>query len=132
MVTIFTNGCYDILHIGHLKLLQYASSLGDRLIVALDSDDRVKASKGPNRPINTLLDRITMMQAIKGVSQVVSFNTDEELETLMQLYDVDILVIGNDYLNKKVIGSNVVKKVIYYEKFPGYSTTQTIKSIADR
>lgn len=130
--TIFTNGCYDILHPGHIKLIQYAASLGDRLIVALDSDERVKANKSPDRPINTLRDRMFMMSALKGVDEVVSFGSEEELRKLIAFYNPFYLVIGNDYEGKYVIGEDLVQEVKYFRKINGYSTTQILKHITNR
>lgn len=132
MRTVFTNGCYDILHPGHLRLLEYARSLGDRLIVGLDTDARVKNSKGSDRPINTLADRMYMMKSIRWVSDVYSFNSDEELRVLLRFTEAKILVIGSDYIGKKVIGEELVEKVIFYDRIPKYSTTQIIKRIINR
>lgn len=129
---IFTNGCYDILHPGHIRLIQYAASLGTKLVVALDSDERVKRNKAPNRPINSLSDRMFMMQSLKGVDEVVSFHSEEELRELMTIYNPYYLVIGDDYKGKYVIGEDLVKEVKYFRKLNGYSTTKIIKSITNR
>lgn len=130
--TIFTNGCYDILHPGHIKLIQYAASLGDRLIVALDTDERVKTNKSPERPINNLQDRMFMMGALKGVDEVVSFGSESELRDLISHYSPYYLVIGNDYKDKYVIGEDLVHEVKYFRKINGYSTTQILKDITSR
>ena len=129
---VFTNGCYDILHPGHIKLLNYAASLGDKLIVALDSDRRVKENKSKNRHINSLEDRIFMMKAIKNVDFVHSFDSDEELRNLLKAYSPTYLVIGSDYKDKPVVGSDLVKEIKYFERLDGYSTTKTIENITDR
>lgn len=130
--TIFTNGCYDILHPGHIRLIQYAASLGDRLVVALDTDERVSYNKSLDRPINTLSDRMFMMKALKGVDEVVSFGSEEELRELIKHYNPYYLVIGDDYKGKYVIGEDLVQEVKYFRKLNGYSTTKTIKIITDR
>ena len=78
---IWTNGCFDVLHRGHIELFKYAKSLGDRLVVGIDTDERVKASKGETRPFNNIQDRVEMLQAIKYIDEVRVFDTDVELET---------------------------------------------------
>lgn len=129
---IFTNGCYDILHPGHIKLIQYAASLGNKLVVALDTDERVKTNKATDRPINTLQDRVFMMSALKGVDEVVSFGSEEELRSLMKHYNPYYLVIGNDYKGKYVIGEDLVHEVKYFRKIDGYSTTKILEHITGR
>tara|TARA_R110000751_G_scaffold170263_2_gene276916 strand:+ start:1149 stop:1538 length:390 start_codon:yes stop_codon:yes gene_type:complete len=124
---VWTNGCFDILHVGHLAMLRYAASLGDHLIVGVDTDDRVAKSKGPDRPINCLQDRIDMLEAIKYVDAVVSFNTDKELESLIKSYSPSHLVVGADYIHKRVIGAEHATQVMFFEKIPGYSTTSIIQ-----
>ena len=123
---IWTNGCFDILHVGHLAMLRYAASLGDYLIVGVDTDERVAKSKGPARPKNCLQDRMDMLEAIKYVDKVVPFNTDEELEELVKFYYPVHLVVGTDYKDKRVIGSEHADQVTFFEKVPGYSTTNII------
>ncbi len=127
---ILVNGTFDILHIGHLILLNYAKSLGDHLTVAIDTDERVKLKKGNSRPINNVNDRWLMLNNIKPVDEVKIFNTDEELIALIQ--ECDILVKGSDYKGKSVIGEKYAKQVIYYDRFEDYSTTKTIQDIIGR
>lgn len=78
---VWTNGCFDILHVGHIKLFKYAKQQGTKLYVGIDSDEKVKADKGQDRPFNTLLDRINLLLAIKYIDKVIPFNSIEELET---------------------------------------------------
>lgn len=127
---IFVNGTFDILHTGHLFLLNYAKSLGDYLLVAIDSDDRVKKLKGTSRPINNQYDRQLMLQNLKSVDEVVIFNTDEELVSLIQ--KCDIMVKGSDYIDKPIIGADNCEKIIFYDRINGYSTTEKIQSIINR
>lgn len=129
MKTIFTNGCYDILHLGHMALFEYAKSLGDRLIVGIDSDERVKKAKGSNRPINTSDVRKKMLLCLKYVDDVRIFNSDQELSLLVKEINPDIMVVGSDWKNKKVIGSEYAKEVKFFERIPNYSTTETISCI---
>ena len=127
---VIVNGTFDILHVGHIKLLEYAKSLGDHLTVAIDTDRRIKTKKGLSRPINNEFERKTMLEALKSVDRVVVFDTDEELIELVK--NSDIMVKGSDYKGKSVIGETYCKKVIYYDRIEGYSTTQKIQDITHR
>ena len=119
MKTIWTNGCYDILHVGHVKLLKYAKSLGDRLIVGIDSDSRVRDMKGISRPINNQDDRQEMLQSNQYVDEVVIFNSDDELRNLIKIYDIHTMVVGDEYRIKEVIGSENCHTTVYFKKFKG-------------
>lgn len=129
-MNVIVNGTFDILHVGHLKLLEYAKSLGDHLTVAIDTDRRIKTKKGQSRPINNEYERKTMLEHLKSVDKVIIFDSDEELIELVK--NSDIMVKGSDYKGKSVIGETYCKKVIYYDRIEGYSTTQKIQSIVDR
>jgi len=128
---VFVNGTFDILHRGHLEMLQYAASLGDCLVLAIDSDRRVKELKGLSRPINNQADRKFMLDCIKGVVRTYIFDTDEQLETIIKIYEPDIMVKGADYKDKPVIGAEYCKEIKFYEH-TGHSTTNTIQSIINR
>lgn len=130
MKKILVNGTFDILHTGHLMLLNYAKSLGDHLTVCIDTDDRVKQKKGDSRPVNNVFDRGFMLSNLKSVDEVKIFGTDEELIALIQ--DCDILVKGSDYKGKSVLGEKYAKQVIYYDRYKDYSTTKIIQDIANR
>ena len=127
MVIVWTNGCFDILHRGHIELFKYAKSLGDYLVVGVDDDERVKAYKGEGRPVNTLEDRIEMLESIRYIDEVRSFDIDCELDSQVLLSDAEIMVVGSDYRNKKVIGSRHVKEVKFFERVGDYSTTKIIE-----
>lgn len=129
MKTIWTNGCYDILHVGHVKLLKYAKSLGDRLIVGIDSDSRVRDMKGISRPINNQDDRQEMLQSNQYVDDVVIFNSDDELRNLIKIYDIHTMVVGDEYRNKEVIGSENCHTTVYFKKFKGLSSTRILNEI---
>lgn len=132
MKKIFVNGTFDIIHTGHLLLFEYAKSLGDYLIVAIDSDERVREKKGPTRPINSLWDRAFMLSNLYYVDEVRTFNSDEDLENLVKYYEPDIMVIGSDWKGKKVIGSKYTKELKFFDRINGYSTTKTIENITSR
>tara|TARA_R110000824_G_scaffold157392_1_gene330840 strand:- start:56 stop:445 length:390 start_codon:yes stop_codon:yes gene_type:complete len=123
---VWTNGCFDILHRGHVELFKYAKSLGDCLVVGVDDDERVRASKGDDRPINTLEDRVEMLRSIKYIDEIRWFDVDSELETEILLSNAEIIVVGSDYKDKKVIGSHLVDEVVFFDRIAGYSTTKLL------
>jgi D-beta-D-heptose 7-phosphate kinase/D-beta-D-heptose 1-phosphate adenosyltransferase len=129
---VFVNGTFDIVHRGHIELLNYAKSLGDHLTVAIDSDVRVKELKGQSRPINSFDDRKFLLRNLKSVDDVWCFTTDEDLRSLLSLEEYDIMVKGSDYRDKPIIGSDLVKQINFYEIVDGYSTTKTIQNIINR
>lgn len=132
MKTIFVNGTFDILHRGHLEMLEYAASIGEHLLIALDTDRRVKELKGDSRPVNNQADRVYMMYRIKGVKSVMLFDTDEELERLIKITQPDVMVKGSDWRGKPIIGEQYCKEIKFYERVGDYSTTNIIQHIADR
>ena len=127
MKLVFVNGCFDVLHRGHIELLKYARSLGDRLIVAIDSDARVKSLKGPARPINSEEDRLLMLNSIRYVDETLVFNSEAELTELTAQLQPDIMVVGSDYQDKRVIGSEHSKEILCFDRIPNYSTTQILE-----
>ena len=130
MKKVFVNGTFDILHRGHLELLTFARDQGDWLTVAIDSDQRVKQLKGHSRPINSMAERADLLRHLRAVDQVVVFDTDEELITLISQHDV--MVKGSDYQDKHVVGADVCKEIIFFERLNGYSTTEKIQHIVNR
>ena len=128
----FVNGCFDVLHPGHFELLKYARSLGDYLIVAIDSDRKVAEMKGPERPIFSQNDRLTMLTGIRYVDIVHVFDTKKDLEDLLESIKPDILVVGSDWKGKEVVGSQYAKAVRFFNRLGDYSTTQTIRGITYR
>ena len=125
---IFTNGCFDILHIGHVKYLEKAKSFGDVLILGLNSDASVRKIKGINRPINNQTDRAYILAALKVVDYLVIFDEDTPYE-LIKLINPDILVKGGDYEGKEVIGQDIAKEIRLVEFINGRSTSNIIKKI---
>lgn len=130
MKKVFVNGTFDLLHEGHIALINYAKTLGKELTVAIDSDERVKKLKGINRPINNQKERSTLLLNLKAVDNVYIFDTDEELEYLVSMHDV--MVKGSDYVDKPIIGREICKELVFFDRIDGFSTTQKIQDIADR
>ncbi|MDA8919373.1 adenylyltransferase/cytidyltransferase family protein [bacterium] len=120
---IWINGCFDVLHHGHFQLIAYAKSLGDTLTIGIDSDRRVKESKGDGRPFHNQKQRIYNLFQISGVKGIVVFNSDKELSDAIKEYQPDIFVIGEEYKDKGIIGRKHAKKIEYFPKVEGFSTT---------
>lgn len=131
MNTVFTNGCFDILHTGHVKLLQECKKLseGGKVIVGLNSDNSVKKLKGPSRPINTQDSRKLLLESLRFVDEVIIFDEDTP-EALISKICPDILVKGGDYSIEHVVGKQYAKKVIIFPYINGISTTNTLEKIS--
>lgn len=125
---IFTNGCFDLLHAGHIRLLKKAKALGDRLIVGLNSDKSVSINKGLTRPINGENERAELLSALKMVDAVVIFDSKTPLELVRQIRP-DVIVKGGDYTVNEVVGRQYAKNVEIVEYESGYSTTRIINKI---
>lgn len=125
---VFTNGCFDILHKGHVQYLDKAKSFGDVLILGLNSDASVSALKGPNRPINCEDDRAYILAALESVDYVVKFTDDTPL-SLIEIVKPDVLVKGGDYEGKEVVGSDIAGELKLVQFVDGRSTTKTIEKI---
>lgn len=131
-IVVFTNGCFDILHPGHIRLLEEAKKLGDRLIVAVNSDDSVRRLKGTGRPVNALAKRVELLAALKAVDWVIPFEANTPEDLIVQL-SPDILVKGNDYRDKEIAGAKHVDmsggKIVLIDMVDGESTTNLIEKI---
>lgn len=129
---VFTNGCFDIIHVGHIRLLKEASKLGDVLIIGLNSDDSVRKIKGPTRPINPLPDRAEILSSIRYVDYVIAFE-EETPYRLINILLPDILVKGGDYKRDEIVGADIVEanggKVVTIPLVEGKSTTRLIEEI---
>lgn len=132
MKKVFVNGAFDVLHSGHLDLLDFASLLGGRLLVAIDTDRRIEYNKGKGRPFNNLSTRKYIMSMLKPVNSVQVFDTDEELLGIIRQYEPDVMVKGSDWKGKKIIGEEYCKEVVFYERTNGQSTTKTIEDFIAR
>lgn len=129
---VFTNGCFDLLHLGHVDYLEKARNLGDVLVVGLNTDDSVSRFKGPQRPIQDQVSRSRVMAALESVDLVVFFNEDTPINLISALVP-QVLVKGSDYLAENIVGADVVKKaggeVKTIEFVPGYSTSRIVDKI---
>lgn len=132
---VFTNGCFDLLHVGHIRYLSQAKDLGDILIIGLNSDKSVKKLKGNNRPINSFEDRAKLLAALKSVDLVIMFE-EQTPENLIKEIIPDVLVKGGDYNIEDIVGYQTVidnggqvKTLSFYE---GYSSTNYIDKINKR
>ncbi len=131
---VFTNGCFDILHAGHIKYLEEASRLGERLVIAVNDDASVQKLKGSTRPINTLDSRMYLLASLRCVDAVCPFSEDTPLKSIMDLQP-DVLVKGGDYTTDQIVGASEVKswggvvKVIPF--VDGFSTTKLESRILD-
>ena len=128
MKKVIVNGTFDILHPGHLAMLNYAKSLGDFLIVAIDTDERVRTLKGPSRPINNQNERKLFLENLKAVDEVRIFDSPEEL---IEIVKDCIMVKGSDYKGQSVIGEAYCQQVVYYDRTE-HSTTNKIQDIINR
>jgi D-beta-D-heptose 7-phosphate kinase/D-beta-D-heptose 1-phosphate adenosyltransferase len=123
---IWVNGCFDILHHGHLQMLRYAGRLGDRLVVGIDSDSRVKELKGRDRPYHNETQRKFNLKQLKYVDKVIIYESEEMLEWNIRNEEPDVMVIGSDYKNKKIIGVDYIRKIHYFDRIENMSTTDIL------
>ncbi len=131
---VFTNGCFDIIHSGHIYYLTEAKKLGDFLVVGLNSDDSIRRLKGENRPVNIVSDRAIVLSALKPVDFVCVFDEDTPYN-LIDLFLPDVLVKGGDYTEETVVGADVVKNnggnVVLIPFMAGKSTTNIINKMKE-
>jgi len=128
MTIVFTNGVFDILHRGHVELLNFAKSKGDILIVGINSDESTKRLKGDTRPINSQEERAFILRNLKAVDGVLIFDQDTPHELIKEL-GPDILVKGGDYKAEEVVGYDIVPQTVIYPYIDGYSTTNVMDKI---
>jgi D-beta-D-heptose 7-phosphate kinase/D-beta-D-heptose 1-phosphate adenosyltransferase len=124
MTVVFTNGCFDVLHRGHIEYLRQSKSLGDMLIVGLNSDASVRRIKGSSRPVNHQEDRVCLLRALRFVDDVIVFDEDTPYELIKRLRP-DIITKGGDYRTEEVVGSDI-SKVVILPYVSGYSTTRIL------
>ncbi len=125
---VFTNGCFDLLHVGHVRLFKKARSLGDKLVVAVNSDDSVRRLKGSARPLVSEKERAELLASLNCVDYVIVFDEDTPLESILALKP-DVLIKGADYGLSEIVGNEIVKKVVRFPIVKGVSTTNLIKKV---
>ena len=127
---VWTNGCFDVLHRGHLELFKFCKQIAGRdgeLIVGIDTDEKVKLDKGKNRPINSLSDRMEMLNSLIYIDKVIPFRSTTELERLVKWIHPSVMVIGSDWKNKEVIGKKWTDRLMFFDRVGNYSTTNILK-----
>lgn len=132
---VLTNGVFDILHSGHIKLFEFAKSQGKKLVVAIDSDDRVKSLKGNERPINNLQERTNVLNAIKYVDEVISFGTKDELIEVYKLSRASVIVRGSEWTEKELRERDNIPEEIEIKIYPLYknlSTSNIVEKIKNK
>lgn len=128
---VFVNGTFDLLHPGHIDLLNTAKSYGNVLLVAIDSDSRVKELKGSKRPINDQEVRKTILESLKPVDKVSIFSSEEDLIRIIKDFSPDVMMVGSDYRDKRVVGSEYAKKLVFFERDVRFSSTYIIDKVID-
>ena len=129
---VFVNGTFDLLHRGHIELLNYAQTQGGHVCVGIDTDDRVREKKGPTRPIHNQEERKFFLESLKAVDEVRFFSNDRELENMVKSVKPDVMVVGSDWKGKSVIGSYWAADLKFFDRIEDYATTKTIQGIIDR
>ena len=131
MTTVFTNGCFDLLHVGHVRLLAFARSLGDRLVVGLNSDESVRALKGMTRPIVPVDERRELLLALESVDQVIVFDESTPMR-LIEAMRPEVLVKGPDYVSRECCGSKLVESYGGRVVIPDWPVLQSSTRIVER
>lgn len=124
----FTNGCFDILHAGHVSVLEFSRAKADALVVGINSDQSVRRLKGPTRPVNKQQDRALVLAALQAVDAVCIFTQDTPYD-LIKLVQPDVLIKGGDYKPSEIVGREFAKKVVRFALLKGRSTTNIIKKV---
>ena len=126
---VWVNGCFDILHRGHIELLEYARSCGDYLVVGIDHDARVRSAKGDSRPFNVFGDRKYVLESLRSVDRVVGFENTQELEEHVKLLNPFCMIVGSDWQGKEIIGSQFAQQVCFFDRIGDYSTTKILRGL---
>lgn len=126
MKKIWLNGCFDVLHHAHFKMIEFASTFGELLVIGIDSDTRVKELKGNDRPFHSQEERKYNLERVKGVSKVIIFDSTIMLEEAIKRYQPDIFVIGSDYRGKPIVGEQYAKSIVYFNRMEDFSTTKIL------
>ena len=122
----WVNGCFDVLHVGHIKLFKKAWELGNPVVVGIDGDERIRQAKGNDRPINSLPNRIEFLKSIKYIKEVIPFHSDEDLNSIIKRFSPEYFVIGEEYRDKKIIGKEWAKEMVYVTRYGNVSSSNII------
>mgnify|MGYP003139563863 FL=1 len=126
---IWVNGTFDVLHRGHIELFKFAKSKGDYLSVGIDTDERIKQTKGSTRPINTLEDRYFFLKCIKYVDEIRTFGSDSELRAIIASYAPDYLIVGSDWMDKEVIGAEFASDILFFDRVKDLSSSKILEKL---
>lgn len=126
MKKVWMNGCFDVLHHAHFKMIEFASTFGELVVIGIDSDKRVKELKGDDRPFHSEEERKYNLERIKGVSKVIVFDSEIMLEEAIKRYQPDVFVIGSDYKDKKIVGEEYSKAMVFFNRMEDFSTTKIL------
>tara|TARA_B110000285_G_scaffold35556_1_gene38222 strand:+ start:123 stop:512 length:390 start_codon:yes stop_codon:yes gene_type:complete len=126
MKKVWMNGCFDVLHHAHFKMIEFASTFGELVVIGIDSDKRVKELKGDDRPFHSEEERKYNLERIKGVSKVIIFDSEIMLEEAIKRYQPDIFVIGSDYKDKSIVGEKYSKSMVFFNRMEDFSTTKIL------
>ncbi len=127
---VFTNGCFDVLHCGHIWLFEHARQLGRHLVIAVNSDDYLRRVKGPGRPIQPSVLRRQIVQVISRSEIVLSLDGNDP-RALLQAFRPEIYLLGSDYRDKPIPGAEFCGQVVFVERLPGISTTESLRRLGD-
>ena len=122
----WVNGCFDVLHVGHIKLFKKAWELGNPVVVGIEGDERIRQAKGNDRPVNSLPNRIEFLKSIKYIKEVIPFHSDEDLNAIIKRFSPEYFVIGEEYKDKKIIGEEWVENIVYVPRYGGVSSSSII------
>ena len=126
MKKVWMNGCFDVLHHAHFRMIEFASTFGELVVIGIDSDRRVKELKGEDRPFHSEQERKYNLERIKGVSKVIIFDSEPMLEEAIKRYEPDVFVIGSDYKDKSIVGEAYSKSMVYFNRMEDFSTTKIL------
>ena len=126
MKKVWMNGCFDVLHHAHFKMIEFASTFGELVVIGIDSDKRVKELKGDDRPFHSEEERKYNLERINGVSKVIIFDSEIMLEEAIKRYQPDIFVIGSDYKDKSIVGEKYSKSMVFFNRMEYFSTTKIL------